>query len=94
MRHRYAKLGSFALKVSDPSSAVFYESLWGLQPNGREGDGPPCFRYGDHHSVILFKGELGPGRIAWQMEGERTVYLLLEVPQLSAVSAHETDLAE
>jgi hypothetical protein len=35
MRHRYAKLGSFALKVSDPSSAVFYESLWGLQPSGR-----------------------------------------------------------
>lgn len=33
-------------------------------------------------------------RIAWQMEGERTVYLLAEVPQLSAVSAHETDLAD
>lgn len=78
--HRYARLGYVALNVSDVNrSAAFYEGLWGLQPNGGKGDDLRFFRCSaNHHDFILFKGEPGLKRVAWQLESERDIDLIAE----------------
>ena len=96
MQHRYAKLGYIAVNVSNlDRSAVFYEKMWGLQPNGSNDDGSRNFRCGsDHHSFVLFQGEPGLKRIAWQMEGERDLDLLAETLQRHGHKVIEVDAAE
>ncbi|MBK5264872.1 MAG: VOC family protein [Alphaproteobacteria bacterium] len=66
------------MNVSDlERSAAFYETLWGLQPNGKARDGALFFRCGpDHHHLVLYRGEPGLKRVAWQMESEADLDLL------------------
>ena len=76
-RHRYSKLGYVALNVSDlDRSATFYEELWGLQPNGGDGDVRYFRCSSDHHDLVLYQGEPGLKRVAWQMESERDLDLI------------------
>lgn len=94
MQHRYKKLGYVALNVSDlDRSATFYQKLWGLQPNG--GEDVRYFRCGpDHHNLVLYKGEPGLKRVAWQMESERDLDLIAEALRRHGHSVVEVDAAE
>lgn len=69
---RYARLGYVAVNVADlDCSSNFYKTMWGLQPNGGVAEELRFFRCSaNHHDFILFKGEPGLKRIAWQMESE------------------------
>jgi len=88
---RYARLGYVALNVSDlERSSKFYEDLWGLQRNG-EGSGDVRFYRcsSNHHDFILYKGEPGLKRVAWQME------TVADVDRIAAIwKAHGHDVVE
>lgn len=96
MQHRYAKLGYVALNVSSlERSAQFYEELWGLQSNGTGADGVRYFRCGpDHHNLVLYEGEPGLKRVAWQMESERDLDLLAETLVQEGFEVVEAGAAE
>jgi len=93
---RYSRLGYVAINVSDlDRSAAFYEQLWGLQPNGGIGDECRFFRCSaNHHEFILFKGEPGLKRIAWQMESESDVDRIADRLRSHGLRVVEVDAVE
>jgi 2,3-dihydroxy-p-cumate/2,3-dihydroxybenzoate 3,4-dioxygenase len=96
MLHRYVRLASVALNVSDVErSAHFYETLWGLQANGQGPDGARFFRCGpDHHSVSLHRGNPGLKRISWQLESEQDLQRLAVALQKNSLLVREVPANE
>lgn len=96
MQYRYAKLGYVALNVSDlDRSAEFYENIWGLQPNGGDETGARFFQCSsEHHDLVLYKGEPGLKRVAWQMSSERDLDLIAQTLEKHGHRILEVDEAE
>lgn len=72
---RYRKLGYVALNVSDVKRTTdFALNIVGLDAAG---DGPDGGRFlrctSDHHSLVLYPGEPGFKRAAWELEDEENV---------------------
>jgi 2,3-dihydroxy-p-cumate/2,3-dihydroxybenzoate 3,4-dioxygenase len=96
MLHRYVRLASVALNVSDlERSAHFYQALWGLQANGHGPQGERFFRCAaDHHNFILHQGRPGLKRISWQLESETDLQRLAEILQKNSLQVREVPASE
>lgn len=72
---RYQRLGYVALNVSDiAQSRVFYETNVGLTVDGQDDDSLLCLRCSDrHHDIVLYRGDPGLKRVAWQMESREAL---------------------
>lgn len=89
---RYRRLGYVALNVSDMDRSLdFYTRLWGLQDAGM---GPDSCRFlrcnEEHHDLVLFTGEPGLKRMAWEMESQEDIAALRE--RLAAKGIAVTDV--
>ena len=92
---RYLRLGYIAINVQDlEKSADFYQNLWGLQPNGGD-EAARFFRCsGNHHDFVLFQGTPGLKRVAWQMQSDTDVDLIvarLQARNLNVVTVSDEE---
>jgi 2,3-dihydroxy-p-cumate/2,3-dihydroxybenzoate 3,4-dioxygenase len=96
MLHRYVRLASVALNVSDlERSSHFYQTLWGLEAYGQGPEGERFFRCsGDHHNLILHRGNPGLKRISWQLEAEEDLQKLAEALHKNSLSVREVPASE
>lgn len=72
---RYKKLGYVALNVSDVERTTdFALNVVGLDAAGEGPEGARFLRCtSDHHSLVLYQGEPGFKRAAWELEDEESV---------------------
>ena len=96
LQQRYSGLKYVALNVSNlQRSMLFYEKLWGLQPNGQDAAGNRFLRCSkDHHNIVLYQGSPGLKRLGWQLETDEDLHRLSENLHKKGLQVCEVDAAE